>query len=273
MCEYLDVSRSCYYEWRTKVVSKRQAANQQLDEAISNVFELHKAKYGSPRITQHLKAEGIECSENRVAKRMKEMGLKAKGKCKYKATTDSEHQLPVFPNLLERDFTATAPNQKYVSDITYVWTKEGWIYLCVFIDLYSRSIVGWSMDKRMGKDLVCNALMMALWRRGFPRGVIVHSDRGSQYASKKYRELLKAYGLIGSMSRKGNCWDNACAESFFRTLKVEHVYDYHYGTREQAKQSIFEYIETYYNKIRRHSTIGYYTPEQFDKMAYNTCIG
>ena len=272
MCEYLEVSRSSYYEWRKCSTSRRESANQRLDEAITNVFLLHKGKYGSPRITKDLQADGVECSENRVAKRMSNMGLKAKGRRKYKATTDSGHQLPVFANILDRDFTATAPNQKYVSDITYIWTQEGWLYLCVFIDLYSRSVIGWSMDKRMNKDLVCNALMMALWRRGFPRGVIVHSDRGSQYASKKYRRLLKAYGLTGSMSRKGNCWDNACAESFIRTLKVEHVYDYLYDTREQAKQSIFEYIETYYNKIRRHSTIGYCTPEQFE-MAYNTCIG
>lgn len=273
MCEYLGVSRSSYYDWCKHPISRREATNQKLDEAITSVFQLHKGKYGSPRITQDLKCEDIDCSENRVARRMKIMELKAKGRRKYKATTDSGHQMPVFANVLDRDFTATAPNQKYVSDITYIWTQEGWLYLCVFIDLYSRSIIGWSMNKSMNKDLVCNALIMALWRRGFPRGVIVHSDRGSQYASKKYRQLLQTNGLIGSMSRKGNCWDNACAESFFRTLKVEHIYDYNYETRDKAKQSIFEYIEAYYNKIRRHSTIGYYTPEQFEKLAYNECVG
>ena len=196
------------------------------------------------------------------------MGLKAKGKKKFKATTDSEHKLPIFENLLSRDFHAEAPNQKWTSDITYVWTDEGWLYLCVYIDLFSRSVIGWSMSKRINRHLVCDALTMALWRRGFPKGVIVHTDRGSQYASKQYRRLLKNHGLIGSMSRKGNCWDNSVAESFFKTLKYEHLYDYSFNTRDKAKQEIFEYIEVYYNKNRRHSYLGYLTPEMFEKVAY-----
>ena len=220
-------------------------------------------------MTTELQAKDIRCSRNRVARRMQAMNMQAKAKRKFKATTDSKHALPVFPNVLNRNFTATAPGQKWVTDITYVWTQSGWLYLCVFMDLYARSIIGWSMGKRINKALVCDALTMALWRTGFPKGVVVHSDRGSQYASKKYRKLLKAHKLVGSMSRKGNCWDNACAESFFHTLKVEHVHDYVYKTHEEAKQSIFEYIEMYYNKVRRHSAIGNCTPHEFENISYN----
>lgn len=208
----------------------------------------------------------IDCSENRVARRMAAMNLKAKGKKKFKATTDSSHKLPVFENILNRDFYATSPNQKWCSDITYVWTQEGWLYLCVYIDLYSRSVIGWSMGKRINKELVCNALMMALWRRGFPKNIIVHSDRGSQYASNKYRRMLESYDLIGSMSRKGNCWDNSIAESFFKSLKYERLSDFVFATREQAKQEIFDYIEVYYNKVRLHSYLNYLSPEKFEKV-------
>jgi len=236
---------------------------------IKSIFIENGSKYGAPRITKELQDKGLPCSENRVARRMQSMKLKAKGKRKFKATTNSKHNLPIFDNLLNRDFNATVPNQKWVTDITYVSTREGWLYLCVYIDLYSRSVIGWSMNKRMTKALVCDALTMALWRRGFPKDVIVHSDRGSQYASKRYRRLLKAHALHGSMSKKGDCWDNACAESFFGSLKVEHVYDFDYTTREEAKQSIFEYIELYYNKRRRHSAIGYNIPEEFELMNTN----
>lgn len=196
------------------------------------------------------------------------MGLRAKGKKKFKVTTDSNHNLAIFDNLLQRNFYASARNQKWVSDISYVWTDEGWLYLCVYIDLYSRSVIGWSMSKRINKKLVCDALVMALWRRGFPKGVIVHTDRGSQYASKQYAQLLKNHGLIGSMSRKGDCWDNSVAESFFKTIKHEHLHDFSFKTREQAKKEVFEYIETYYNKKRRHSYLGYVTPEMFENIAY-----
>jgi len=269
MCQCLEVSRSGYYEWCNREPSQRVLANVALDVEISNVYHVHFGRYGSPRITRELQTNGIECSENRVAKRMQSMGIMAKGKRKFKATTDSKHSLPVFPNLLERDFTASYSNEKWCTDITYVWTEEGWLYLCVFIDLYSRAVIGWSMDKRINKDLVCNALTMALWRRGFPKGVVVHSDRGSQYASKRYRKLLKTHQLIGSMSRKGDCWDNACAESFFHTLKVENTNHFVYKTREQAKQNTFEYIEVYYNRMRKHSSIGFCTPNEYEKLSYN----
>lgn len=244
-------------------------ANKALDDRILALFKYHKGRYGSPRITKDLKAEGIDCSENRVARRMNELMLQAKAKRKFKVTTDSSKTNFIFPNLLERDFSASKPNQKWVSDISYVWTNEGWLYLCVFIDLWSRSVVGWSMGKRINKHLVCDALIMALWRRGFPKGVIVHSDRGSQYSSKAYRRILKQNNLVGSMSRKGDCWDNSVAESFFHTIKTELINDFNFQKREQAKQSIFEYIECYYNKVRRHSSINYYAPEEFENMGYN----
>ena len=265
----LNVSRSGYYKWLNNPPSQRANENERLDANIVNVFEEHKSRYGSPRITKELLAANVSCSENRVSRRMAAMGLKAKGKKKFKATTDSNHNLPVFENVLNREFHATAPNQKWCSDITYVWTDEGWLYLCVYIDLYSRSVVGWSMSKRINKQLVCDALMMALWRREFPKGVLVHSDRGSQYASNQYRKLLNTYRLVGSMSRKGNCWDNSVAESFFKSLKYEHLYDFSFKTREQAKREIFEYIESYYNKKRRHSYLGYLSPEMFEKVDYD----
>jgi putative transposase len=197
---------------------------------------------------------------------MKHLELRAKGKKKFKITTDSKHNLPVAANLLNRDFTTTAPNQKWVGDITYIWTDEGWLYLATIIDLYSRAVIGWSIQPTMTRELVCDTLVMALWRRGFPRGVLCHSDRGSQYCSEDYQKLLKNYGLICSMSRKGNCWDNACAESFFHTLKTELIYGERYKTRKSAKQSVFQYIEAYYNRVRRHSSIGSIAPAVFENQ-------
>jgi putative transposase len=181
-------------------------------------------------------------------------------------TTDSNHQFPLAPNLLNRDFNANQPNQKFVGDITYIWTAEGWMYLAIVIDLYSRAVIGWSMQSTMSRQLVCDALMMALRRRYFPKGVLFHSDRGSQYCSDDYQKMLKNYGLICSMSRKGNCWDNSVAESFFNSLKTELIYNEEYKTRENAKQSIFHYIEVYYNRIRRHSTIGLILPMRFENQ-------
>lgn len=263
------MSRSAYYDWRNNRCSKRKQENAELDSHIRSIFNRHQSRYGSPRITKDLQAEGISCSKNRVSRRMKEMNLKAKAKRKFKVTTDSRHENPVHPNILQRDFTTMGPNQKWVSDISYVWTEEGWLYLCVFIDLWSRSVIGWSMGKRINRHLVCDALTMALWRRKFPKNVIVHSDRGAQYASKKYRNLLLQYKLTGSMSRKGDCWDNAVAESFFHTLKTELINSEDYQSRSQAKRDIFEYIEVYYNRLRRHSSISYCTPMGFEKMNYN----
>lgn len=262
----LSIERSGYYAWLKKQPGKRELANKKLDEKIMDLFTLHQGRAGSPRITKDLQERGERCSKNRVARRMKQLNLRAKAKKKFKVTTDSKHRLPVAPNLLNRDFKATVPNQKWCGDISYIWTGEGWLYLAVVIDLYSRAVIGWSLQPTMTRQLVCDALMMALWRRGFPRGVLFHSDRGSQYCSEDYQRLLKHYGLTSSMSRKGDCWDNAVAESFFNTLKTELIYTQRYTTREIAKQSIFEYIETYYNRMRRHSAIGLMAPVAFENQ-------
>jgi putative transposase len=265
----LSIERSGYYVWLKRKPSKRQQSNKMLDEKIVDIFKRHKSRYGSPRITGDLHDSNEICSKNRVARRMKHLGLKAKAKKKFKVTTDSKHNLPVAPNLLNRDFTAQAPNQKWCGDISYIWTDEGWMYLAVVIDLYSRAVIGWSMQSTMSRQLVCDALMMALWRRRFPRDVLFHSDRGSQYCSSDYQKMLNHYGIICSMSRKGNCWDNAVAESFFHSFKTELVYTERYTTREVAKQSVFQYIEVYYNRVRRHSAIGSVAPEVFDHQCMN----
>ena len=273
MCDVLGVSRSGYYCWLIKIPSKRELANQELDAKIKVIYLQNHKRYGSPRITKELKAQGEECSHTRVTRRMKGMNIKAIAKRKFKVTTDSEHSKPVFENVLNRDFNTTGINQKWASDITYIKTDEGWMYLAVIIDLYSRAVIGWSMDKRMKKSLVCGAIMMALFRRNFPSDVIVHSDRGSQYCSNQYRNILKKYDLIGSMSRKGNCWDNAIAESFFHTLKVELVHEHNYQTRENAKLSVFQYIESYYNKRRMHSSLDYSTPYAVECACFNEKVG
>ncbi len=262
----LKISRSSYYAWLKRPFSHRAQDNERLDEKIRHIYQQHDQRYGSPRIYQELKAQGDSCSENRVARRMRALQLQARAKRKFKVTTDSNHTLPVAENLLARDFTTTAPNQKWCTDISYIRTNEGWLYLAVIIDLYSRAVIGWSMQSRMTQALVCDALKMALWRRKFPSSVLLHSDRGSQYCSQAYQTLLKANGLICSMSRRGNCWDNAIAESFFHTLKVECVYTQQYLTREKAKQHIFEYIEMYYNRIRRHSAIDSQAPFVFESL-------
>ncbi len=257
MCDMLEVSTSGYYAWRDRLPSQRALSNAQLDQTITQIYWQHKGRYGSPRIWEERVSQGISCSENRVARRLQILSLKAVQERKFKVTTDSDHAYPVAPNLLKQDFTASRPNEKWVSDITYVRTGEGWLYLAVVMDLYSRSIIGWSLQKRMTRQRVCDALTMALFRRGFPRGVIIHSDRGSQYCSKRYQKLIKQHKLTCSMSRRGCCYDNAAMESFFHSLKVELIYRNTYPTREAAGQSIFEYIEVYYNRQRRHSAIGY----------------
>lgn len=260
------IERSGYYAWLKRKPGVRRISNEALDKKIITIFNAHKGRYGAVRITDELRDQGETYSKNRVAKRMKCLGLQAKAKKKFKVTTDSKHNLPVAPNLLNRDFSATGPNQKWVGDISYVWTDEGWMYLAVVIDLYSRTVIGWSIQPAMSRKLVCDALMMALWRRRFPHGVLFHSDRGSQYCSHDYQKMLKLYGLICSMSRKGNCWDNAVAESFFHSIKTELIYTERYATREIAKQSIFQYIEVYYNRVRRHSALGSIAPEVFENQ-------
>ena len=260
MCSFFNVSRSGYYSWLNRTPSKRELGNKELDQKIIAVFEANKSRYGAPRVYRLLEAQGDIYSLNRVARRTQKMNLKAIAKKKFKVTTDSEHTKPIYDNILNRDFTTTKINQKWCGDISYVRTEEGWMYLVVIIDLHSRAVIGWSMESSMTKDLVCNALIMALFKRKFPSRVIIHSDRGSQYCSDKYRKLIKYNKLIGSMSRKGNCWDNAIAESFFHTLKVELVHENRYKTIEEAKSSIFRYIEQYYNRTRLHSAIDYKAP-------------
>jgi transposase InsO family protein len=264
MCAVLEVSKTGYYDWRQRTPGPRALSNQHLDCHIQAVFTRHKARYGAPRITDEINGEGISCSKNRVARRLQVLELKACQARKFKVTTDSEHDKPVAANLLQQDFTAEQPNQKWVTDITYIWTREGWLYLAVVMDLYSRAIIGWSMSRRMTQQLVCDALTMALFRRGFPKGVIIHSDRGSQYCAKRYQRLITSNGLLCSMSRKGCCYDNAAMESFFHSLKVELVHRESYTTRVVARQSIFEYIEIYYNRQRRHSAIGNQIPMMFE---------
>ena len=265
MCQVLHVSPSGYYDWRKRPECDQSRSNRALDAEISLVFNEHKQRYGVPRIRDELKDRGHKCSVNRVARRMKKLGLKGIQAKKFKRTTDSSHNKPVAPDLIEQDFTASCANQKWVSDLTYIWTDEGWLYLAVIMDLYSRAIIGWSMGKRMTQQLMCDALTMALFRRGFPKGVIIHSDRGSQYCSKVYQKLIKVMGLRCSMGRRATCYDNAAMESFFHSLKVELVHRERYATRQAARSAIFEYIEIYYNRMRKHSAIGLKIPMLFEQ--------
>ena len=264
MCRLLSVSRSGYYRWKQKPISDRSRANQLLADDIKRVFDDEKGRPGSPRITQRLQAEGKSASRHRVAKIMRNNGWRAKAAKKYKATTNSNHLLPVAPNLLEQNFIADAPDQKWVSDITSIWTEEGWLYLAVVLELYSRRVIGWAISERMTAALVCDALMMALWRRRMPKCVIIHSDRGSQYCSAAYQKLFSKDQLICSMSKKGDCYDNAAMESWNHSFKVEAVHGERFRTRSHAKQQVFEYIEVYYNRKRLHSKLGYVSPETFE---------
>jgi putative transposase len=264
MCRMLSVSRSGYYSWRDRPPSSRDQANRILAAEIKRVFDDEKGRPGSPRISRRLQEEGIPAGRHRVAKLMRDNGLRAKAAKKYKATTNSNHSLPVAPNRLEQNFTADVPDQKWVSDITYIWTEEGWLYLAVVLELYSRRVIGWAIGERMTAALVCDALMMALWRRHIPKGVIVHSDRGSQYCSVAYQKLFQQHQLICSMSKKGDCYDNAAMESWNHSFKVEAVHGERFLTRSEAKYQVFEYIEVYYNRKRLHSKLGYVSPEAFE---------
>ncbi|MCF4174726.1 IS3 family transposase [Vibrio sp. McD22-P3] len=268
MVKVFGISRSGFYYWikhRHKGCLREQS-RQVLDGKVKEAFDNSKGRDGARRIQVELADNGDHHNVKTIASSMKRQSLVAKAARKFKCTTDSNHRLPVAPNLLEQDFTATAPNQKWAGDITYLATSEGWLYLAVIIDLYSRQVVGWSMDTRMTATLVSDALSMALFRRGFPEQVIVHSDRGSQYCSKDYRDLISAYNLRQSMSRKGNCWDNACVESFFHSMKVEAIQYEPIMTRGEVRQTIFEYIEVDYNRTRRHSVLGYLSPVNFEKQ-------
>ena len=265
MCKVLKVNRASYYHWVSSgsVVKKVDA---KLNELIESIFTEGKSIYGTRRIQDRLLLNfGLIVSRKRISDIMKDLNLKVKMKRRYKNTTDSNHNLPIAPNILNRDFYASNPNEKYVGDITYISTGEGWLYLATVIDLYSRKIVGWSMDETMKVSLVNNALNMALRHRTPKQGLIWHTDRGSQYASYSHRDLLKENSITQSMSRKGNCWDNAVAESFFKSLKNELIYQTYFYTKKQAKLEIFKYIELFYNRVRSHSYLNGLSPVEFEE--------
>jgi putative transposase len=265
VCQVLDVSRSGYYAWLRRPPSSRAQRSRELSEKIRATHVENRRVYGSPRLCEALRAEGEAVSENTVAKLMRRSGIRAKTKKKFvPRTTDSTHDRPVAPNLLERCFQAQRPGQKWAADITFVPTDEGWLYLAGVLDLCSRKLVGWSMADHMETDLVADALRMALARRRPEAGLLHHSDRGSQYASEDYQHLLASHGITCSMSGKGDCWDNAAMESFWATLKTELVNHEQYATRQQARASIFEYVEAFYNRKRLHSSLGYKSPEAFE---------
>jgi transposase InsO family protein len=265
LCRMLTVQRSAYYDWRAepgKVIGPEELA---LRRRMKALFVASRGCLGSRTMAKNLRQEGFDIGRDKARRLMKRLGLQVKPKRKYKVTTDSNHQLPVAKNVLNREFSPLAPNQAWGSDITYLWTQQGWIYLAVVIDLYSRRVVGWAIDRRMKKALVIRALMMAVNLRKPPAGLICHSDRGSQYASHNYQKLLRQHGLICSMSRKGNCWDNAPVERFFSSLKREWTGDRWYRTRQEAIADVREYVAVYYNSKRLHSTLGYTTPMNYEK--------
>jgi len=266
MCQMLDVTRGGYYAWRDRPASARQVRRDELIRRIRAVHNDSRGTYGSPRIAVELKEANVTVCENTVARYMREDGVCVKPRRRFvPRTTDSDHPHAVAPNRLDRDFAATAPNQKWACDLTYVWTDEGWLYLSVVIDLFSRRVVGWSMSEDLKAEGVAAALAMALARRKTAgTGLLHHSDRGVQYACGDYRALLARHDIACSMSRPGNCYDNAMAESFFGTLKTELVHRTRYATRDEARASIFEWIECWYNRKRRHSSLGYVSPEAFE---------
>jgi putative transposase len=265
MCDVLDVSKSGYYARQKRPASPLRQRRQELVEQIRQAHRLSRETYGSPRVTRQLKAQGVSVCENTVARYMREEGVASKIKCRFRVhTTDSNHDHPIADNLLDRSFEAEAPDRKWAADITYVPTDEGWLYLAAVIDLYSRKIVGWAMADHLRAELCQEALAMAIERRRPEPGLLHHSDRGVQYACGAYRSFLARHGMLPSMSRSGNCYDNAVMESFFGTLKTELIYHEQYKTRAQAKLSIFEYVEVFYNRQRRHSAIGYQSPEAFE---------
>ena len=262
MCRIFNISRSGYYGWKRRQRSVREKENEKLVYHIREAYALGRKAYGSPRITKELKTQGIACGKNRIARLMRINGIRAKMKRRYKVTTHSRHTRPIVPNLLTGR-TIDAPDTTWVSDITYIRTYEGWLYLAVVLDIFSRSVVGWSMSERLTDDLTVNALIQALLKRNPASDLIFHSDRGSQYASMRFRQILSRYGILQSMSGKGHCYDNAYAESFFGTLKTE--LGHRYESRSVARQSIFEYIEVFYNRIRRHSALNYVSPLEYER--------
>jgi putative transposase len=270
MCRILEVARSGYYDWKKRAPSQRVQQRQRLDAEIKKLFEASKKRFGSPKITRALVKQGWRVSESHVARRMRELGLRSIVRRRFRVTTDSQHGYSVAPNLLQRNFTAQRPNQVWVSDLTYLRVGGGWLYLVVFIDLHSRRVVGWALSSSLDHTVVLTALQRAVARRQPTRGLIVHSDRGVQYACNGFTQRLAKHGFVQSMSRKGDCWDNAVAESFFHLLKTELAYHCRWLNHQAAHRSLFEYIEIFYNRERSHSTLDYLSPDQFEQQQLST---
>lgn len=270
MCKILKISKSSYYHWLKSGISNRAAKNRVLTKEIEDIFEDSNQTYGSPRITKELRKKGHQVSRPKVARLMKNAGLKSKVKRKYRVTTDSDHKFPVSPNLVKRNFAPDRINKIWVSDITYIRTKQGWLYLTIIMDLFDRQIIGWALSKTIhAVSTIIPAWRMAVAKRKITNELIFHSDRGVQYACNQFRNILKGYPLVKqSMSRKANCWDNAVAESFFKTLKTELIYHNRYNTHYEAELSVFEYIEVWYNRKRLHSSLGYQTPVEYEYNYY-----
>ena len=264
MCRVLQVSRSGYYAWSQRPPAPRTLQDQTLALEVAAIHAESRGRYGSPRVHAELRERGQRTARKRVARLMRAAGLCARERRRFRSTTDSKHGMATKDNLLARRFAAPAPNSGWVTDITYLWTLEGWLYLAVILDLFSRRVVGWAMSERLERGVALDALQMALTDRQPSQGLLHHSDRGSQYASHEYQQLLAEHGVLSSMSRKGNCWDNAVAESFFASFKVELVYQSHWRTRTQARSEVFDYIELFYNRQRRHSALGYLCPHEFE---------
>ncbi len=264
LCRTLAVSISGYRAWqRGGQPNRRRLTNAQLLALMAAIHAELKGAYGSPRMLRELRSRGVPVGKERVERLMRENGIRARHKRRYKATTDSKHGLPVAPNVLDRNFAPAAPNQVWSADLTYIWTDTGWLYLAIVLDLFNREVVGWSIKPRMTADIVVDALTMAWFRRKPAPGLLFHSDRGSQYASGVFQAKLNEFGMTGSMSRKGNCWDNAPTESFFNSLKNERVHGTRYANHDDARTDLFDYIEVFYNRSRRHSTLGYVSPTQY----------
>lgn len=265
LCRVLKVSRSGYYAWHKRPAATRTVQDQRLALEVAAIHAHSRGRYGSPRVHAELRERGQRIARKRVARLMRAAGLRGRERRRFRCTTDSKHQMAIKGNLLARRFAVAAPNTGWVTDITYLWTLEGWLYLAVILDLFSRRVIGWALSERLERGLALDALAMALKQRQPSSGLLHHSDRGSQYASHEYQQLLARYGILSSMSRSGNCWDNAVAESFFATLKLELVYQTRWSSRAEARSAVFEYIELFYNRQRRHSALGYLCPSQFEQ--------
>lgn len=267
LCHIMDVNPRGYRAWRSRPASQRQRTDMVLLAHIREQFTLSLGSYGRPRMTEELKDLGLDVGHRRVGRLMRENGISVKRNKKFKATTDSNHRFNIAPNLLNRDFAADRPNQKWAGDISYVWTQEGWLYLAIILDLHSRRVIGWAVSNRVKRDLAIRALNMAIALRQPPKDCIHHTDRGSQYCSHDYQKILRRHGFLVSMSGKGNCYDNAAVETFFKTIKAELLWQRSWQTRREAEMAIFEYINGFYNPRRRHSALGWKSPLAFERKA------